>query len=249
MTGRLEALITRPAADAEPLAAALRARGIVPWVEPLLTIRPVAGPPPDLAGVQAILFTSANGVRAFVAASQRRDLPVLAVGDATAAAAEALGFADVASAGGDVASLAALARARLAPEKGALFHAAGSVTAGDLAGELAAAGFALRRAVLYAAEPATALSPALVAAIRRGAIALAFFFSPRTAASFVRLAAAACLAGDAMTALCLSPAVAAALAPLGWRRIVTAAAPRQAALLAALDAFLAGEAAPVSDEG
>jgi uroporphyrinogen-III synthase len=241
----MQALITRPVEDAASLAAAIAARGIVPLVEPLLEIRKLPGAAPDLAGVQALLFTSANGARACAASTPRRDIPVFAVGDRTAQSARALGFVEIASAGGDVADLAALVIARLAPSDGALLHAAGSVAAGDLAGQLGAAGFTLRRAVLYTAEPVAALSAATEAALRDGRVALAFFFSPRTAASFVNLAGAADLgaACRGIVAFCLSPAVAAALVPLDWRSCQVAAAPKQAALLAALDGFLAARSA------
>lgn len=238
----MQALVTRPIEDAEPLVAALAARGIAALVEPMLRIRRLGGPPPDLAGVQAVLLTSANGARALAAASAHRDLPVFAVGDATAAAARAAGFVTVASADGDVEDLAALVAARLSPADGTLLHAAGSAVAGDLAGRLGEAGFTLRRAVLYAADPATALSGEAAEALRQGRLDLAFFFSPRTASAFVRLVAAAGTgaACGGVSAFCLSPAVAAALGALAWRRTLVAAAPTQAALLAALDDFLAG---------
>ena len=232
------ALITRPIDDAGALAAALAARGVDSLVEPLLAIRLLAGAPPDLAGVQAVLATSANGARAFAAASPRRDLPVFAVGDASAAAARRAGFAQVASAAGDVAALAALVAATLDPGRGALLHAAGTALAGDLAGRLAASGFAVRRAVLYAADPARRLGRSALA-LRQGAVGAAFFFSPRTAARFVSLAREAGLAETCrpVAAFCLGPAVAAAAAPLPWGALVAADAPNQAALLAAFDRF------------
>jgi uroporphyrinogen-III synthase len=242
----MKALVTRPAADAAPLARALGMRGIEALIAPLLTIVPAEDAGRRLAdaliGAQAVLFTSANGARIFAAASPRRELPVFAVGDASAAAARIAGFRSVASAGGDVADLARLVAARLAPQAGALVHAAGSAVAGDLAGDLSAAGFSLRRAVIYHAVPAAALDPAIAEALRAGAVQLALFFSPRTAAGFVRLAAAAGLADScrAMTGLALSPAVAAALAELPWREVSVAAAPTERALLAALDGFVAG---------
>src|SRR5882724_6752731 len=89
----LRALVTRPEEDAAPLAAALAERGIDVTLEPLLAIRPLPEAPIDLAGVQALLFTSANGVRSFAELAGGRDLagwrelPVFAVGNATAAAA------------------------------------------------------------------------------------------------------------------------------------------------------------------
>jgi uroporphyrinogen-III synthase len=241
----MKALVTRPVEDAAPLVRALQARGIAAVVAPLLTIVKEAEAArritDALIGAQAVLFTSANGARVFAAASARRELPAFAVGDASAAAARIAGFRSVASAGGDVADLAQLVAARLAPQHGALVHVAGSEVAGDLAGDLAAAGFSVRRAVVYAAIPAEALAPEAAAALGSGEVALALFFSPRTAAGFVRLAAAAGL-GDAcrgMTALALSPAVAAALADLPWRSVRVAEAPTQQALLAALDGAVA----------
>jgi uroporphyrinogen-III synthase len=194
---------------------------------------------PFLDGVQAALFTSANGVRAFAAATPRRDFRAFAVGDATAAAARDAGFTDVAGAGGAVEDLARLVIARLKPKDGALIHAAGSVTAGDLAGLLEAAGFAVRRAVLYEAAPSEALSPATRDAIVRGDIDAALFFSPRNAATFVRLATGLDEGCKHMIAVALSATVAEKLAPLPWRRVAVASAPNEDALLAALDASLA----------
>jgi uroporphyrinogen-III synthase len=245
----MKAIVTRPRDDAAALVSALAARGVAALLAPMLTIRPA----PDaarllaerLAGAQAVLFTSANGVRAFAAASTRRELPVLAVGDASAAAARIAGFRSVASAGGDLADLVELVSAHLSPQGGALLHAAGATLAGDLAGALAARGFTVHRATLYEAIPAAALPPEAEAAMRRGEAAAALFFSPRTATTFVRLAAAAGV-GDAcraIMAVALSPAVASALGELSWRALRVASRPGQDDLLAALDALAAERAA------
>ena len=85
-------LITRPIEDAKPLADALAERGIQVLIEPLLEIRHLEDAEIDLAGAQALLFTSANGVRAFAALSPRRDLKVFTVGDGSADAARQAGF-------------------------------------------------------------------------------------------------------------------------------------------------------------
>lgn len=225
--------VTRPAEDARGLAAALRAMGHLPVVEPLLTIVPLGGPPPDLAGVQALLATSANGVRAFAARSPERALPLLAVGDATARAARDAGFAKVETASGDVQALAALARRRLDPAAGAVLHIAASERAGDLAGALRASGFACRRAVLYQARPAEALSADLAAMIGDGRLDGVMVFSPRTGTTVVRLLRQAGLADAAagLDLFCLSGAVADAAAPLRWQRVVIAEEPTQSSLL------------------
>jgi uroporphyrinogen-III synthase len=241
----VKALVTRPVEDAAPVIRALGERGIETVLAPMLIIRSVADAErhlsETLASAQAVLFTSANGVRAFAAASPRRELPAFAVGDATAAAARIAGFRSVLSAGGDVEDLAELVKARLSPQGGALVHAAGTNVAGDLAGALTPMGFTLHRTLLYEAVPASALDPAAVAALNRGEVGLALFFSPRTAASFATLAAAAGVAGAcrSMAAFALSAAVAAALERLAWRAVRVAAAPTQRDLLAALDAHLA----------
>ncbi|HEY3918627.1 MAG TPA: uroporphyrinogen-III synthase [Stellaceae bacterium] len=239
----MRVLITRAEGDAEKLARRLAGRGHQSMIESLMTIRfrpdTARGVAPFLEGVQAALFTSANGVRAFAAATPRRDFRAFAVGDATAAAARDAGFAEVTSAGGAIDDLAQLVIARLKAKDGALIHAAGSVTAGDLAGLLDAAGFIVRRAVLYDATPAERLSAATRAAIQHGEIDAALFFSPRNAATFVRLAADLNEGCQHMTAIALSAAVAERLAPLPWRRVAVAPTPNEDAVLAALDASAA----------
>ena len=234
----LRALVTRPREDAEEIAGTLRERGIEPVIEPMLSIVRVKNPQIDLTDVQAILFTSANGVRAFAAASKERTLPAFTVGDATAAAARAAGFRSVEAAGGDVTSLAVLVCDRLDPEKGALFHAAGSVTAGDLAGSLGREGFTVKRAVLYEAVAAAGISPASAALIRQSGVNMALFFSPRTAATFVTLMRKAGLddACRSMVAFCLSPSVAEAVSALPWRELRRAAFPHWPAMLDEIDA-------------
>ena len=235
------ALVTRPRAEAAALAEALAARGIEAILEPLLEIDYRGGPVPELGGVQALLCTSANGVRALARLVDDRELPLLAVGEATAARARAEGFAHVESAGGDVEDLACLAAARLRPEAGRLLHVAGSAVAGDLAGTLGRRGFQVERAVLYEARPAVRLGAATVAAFAGGEIDFALFFSPRTAAIFAELVGAAAI-GEALrdvTAISLSAAADAALSDLSFAARRIAERPDQNGLLAALDPLLA----------
>ena len=130
-----------------------------------------------------------------------------------------------------------LVKARVDPAAGILLHAAAAKLAGDLGGGLAASGYAVRREILYEARQAGALSEPLLAELRADGLDLALFFSPRTAATFARLATAAGIGPHCrrVTAFALSPAVAGELAALPWATVTTAAAPTQAALLAALD--------------
>lgn len=231
----MRALLTRPRADSEALAALLAKDGIETEIAPLLEI--VLEPAPvDLSDVQALLFTSANGVRAFAAATGDRSLPAYCVGDATAREAAAEGFAAAESAGGDVTDLEALVRARLNPADGALLHVSGHRVAGDLAGALAAAGFTVRRAVLYRAEIPETLPEAARRALAAEEIDAAPFFSPRTARTFVTLIREAGMGAVCarIAAYCLSPAVADGLCGTGvtWGAVRVAEAPTQDALVA-----------------
>jgi uroporphyrinogen-III synthase len=237
----LRALVTRPREDAAELAAALAARSVEAVIEPLIDIHFRTEPAPDLAGAQAVLCTSANGVRALARLSAERAVPLFAVGDATAARAHTEGFSAVASAGGDVGDLARLICERLLPTAGRLLHVAGSAVAGDLAGDLQAAGFTVERLVLYEARPAAALSATAARALASGLIGFALFFSPRTAATFVRLAdRAGVIDGlDHTAAVSISAAADAALGGIRFRERRIAAAPNQSALLATLDTMLA----------
>jgi uroporphyrinogen-III synthase len=228
----MRVLITRPREDALSLARELAEIGVDALIEPLLTID-YHDSPPRLAGVQALLMTSANGVRAFVRLSNERTLPLFAVGDATAGTAAEADFENVFSAAGDVAALAELVAAKCDPNAGELLHVAGSRVAGDLGGALAAAGFKYRRAVLYAARKAESLTTEARDALRAGGLAGIVLYSPRTARTFAELVRAAGLEETLADtyAFCLSPAVADALSGLAWRKLAVARRSEQTAMI------------------
>lgn len=244
-------LVTRPAPEAQRFGDQLAERGIEAVLAPLMTIEPVDRPLPPLEGVQALVFTSANGVRAFAARAARRDLPAYAVGEATAAAARAAGFAQVVSAGSDAEGLAALLAGRVDPAAGALLHATGADQAGDFPGLLRARGFAVVQAVLYRAAAAEELPAPARAALESGALAGVALFSPRSAELFAALAAAAGLGPRlaALDAFCLSHAVASALeGKARFRAVRVAARPNAEALIALIRAAETEERTAMNDE-
>ncbi len=143
---------------------------------------------PDLDGIVALAFTSANGVSAFAALTPDRTRPVFAVGDATAGAARAAGFARVQSASGDLDRLAALLIAQ-GPGAGPLLVAGAREPAGDLPALLR--GHVEAKALpVYEAVETGAAAPAVLIHSARAARALAVLgpFAGRTA---VALSAAA----------------------------------------------------------
>lgn len=226
-------LITRPEEGAAETARRVTAMGLVPVLAPVLRIEALPARLGAPGGVRAVLVTSGNALASLGPAWH--GVPVLAVGDATAARARAAGFLQVESAGRDAAALAGLVAARCrAGDVLLLPTARGEGLA--LAGELRRAGFVVRRRAVYAAVPQEALPAAALAALSGGTVRAALFFSPASAHGFVRLLRGvlppSCLGG--VEALALSPAVAAPLALLPWRRLRLADRPTQDALLTLL---------------
>lgn len=230
-------IVTRPAPDAETFAALARAHDFEPVIAPVMRIE-FGAEAPDLEGVGALAFTSANGVRAFAASGGAADLPVFAVGSMTAAEARQAGFPGVTAAGGDVESLAdIIAKSGVS---GVVLHVAGSERAGDLTADLARRGVEARCAILYEAVAEAELSP-------MGAVALAAdppaefaaFFSPRSARLFIEQVRQAELEErlENVVALCLSEPVAEAARAADWRAVLVAAERTGDSLLVAASDF------------
>jgi uroporphyrinogen-III synthase len=227
MTMRI--LVTRPREDGAETAALLAARGHDALLSPLLETRWFDGPQLDLAGIAAILATSANGVRALIRRTSRRDVPIFAIGPQTTQEAQAAGFARVENADGDAATLAEAVPHWTTPGAGALLHVCGEQNEGALAERLTRHGYAVRREILYVVEPRP-LSPEAMMALRDGDVDAAIFFSPRSARIFVEQAQG--LPPSGVIALCISPATAKALPHGLFREVRIAAKPNQDALLA-----------------
>jgi uroporphyrinogen-III synthase len=245
MTSSTEILLTRPADEGAAFARDIGARwpGAFRIVEAPMTriVRETA--PVALDGIQALLFTSANGVRALAGVTARRDLPALCVGPGTAAAARAAGFA-AESADGDAGALAALAAASWQPGAGAFLHVRGRQTAGDLAGALMAEGIEVAEVVLYDARPVAAPEPFARARLEAGTIRAALFFSPRAAGIFASFAEDAAAEGRGwslrhMAVLAIAAAAAEPLAGLGFARTEIAARPEAGAMLDLLAPYAA----------
>ncbi len=228
----MRVLVTRPAEDGAETAARLRAMGHETLLAPLLETHFFDMPPPALDDVQAILATSANGVRAFARLSPRRDLPLFAVGPQTADMAAATGFADVRNADGDARALGDATARWTVPDKGVLLHVSGEQGSGVLAETLAAHGFTLRKAVLYRVDPASSLPADVRDALVANTLDAALFFSPRSARAFARLAGEFSVKG--VIAACISAATAEGLEPLSFAAVRIAERPNQDALLARL---------------
>jgi uroporphyrinogen-III synthase len=226
-------LVTRPEDDAQSLAGFLRVRGHEPVVAPIMDVDFPPGPPIPLEGVQGVLATSANGIRAASLRTERRDLTIYAVGPQTAEAARQAGFTVVISAEGDANALVELVAREADPAKGILLHAAGAETAGRLRQALQGRGFRVETAVLYEALPVAKLPAIAEEALRANVLDGVLLFSPRSAKIFATLVSDAGLASQCarLVAFCISAATAEALESLTFERVAIAGAPNQDAIL------------------
>jgi uroporphyrinogen-III synthase len=213
--------ITRTLPEADATARRVSARGHTSIVAPVLEARSIAGVRLDLAGVDAIAFTSGHAIAAFAKLTPARDLPVFTVGDATAALARTAGFTDVHSADGNAATLAELI-AREQRSGVLVLHPTAREPAADLTALLAQRGVQAMPLTVYetlrtllAAPPADADS--------------VLVHSARAAA---RVSALIEQAGRLdLEAYAISPAAARPLAALGLARLQAAPFPNESALL------------------
>ena len=187
----------------------------------------------SLEGVSLIAVTSPFGAQCLAGATQKRDTPVIAVGDVSAERLSEAGFHHVTSAGGDARDLAAMIT-RQAP-KGEVLHVRGFDQTGDLSADLKAHGLSARSEILYAAEPVDALADTIWKALETGACVLV-----HSAKGAERFRAMAQTAGQTETlraapVIAISEAAAEPLRRHGVSRLSIAARPNESALFDALE--------------
>ena len=223
--------ITRAEPGASETAERVAAHGHKAVVAPLLMLERLPNPQMDLHDVRAIAFTSANGVRAFAAASPEREFRIFCVGAATAAEAKAAGFRSVLAGDGDVAALAQrIATRQLELRGGVVLHPGAAHPAGDLVGALKRAGIEARGVALYDSMPAQ-VSPEILAGM--GEIDAVLLHSPKASKVLAKLLRKH--PAPHLHALCLSPAVARPLSRIDLSERVAAPIPFEAALLNLID--------------
>jgi uroporphyrinogen-III synthase len=226
-------LVTRPKEEGERLATLLQERGYEPILSPVIDIQLEDGPDLPVETGQAILVTSANGVRALARRTKTRDVPLFVVGPQTAEAARAAGFVSVRDAKGDSKILAQSVREWTSPGGGSLVYAAGDTVTDDLVSTLSGQGFDVEVLRLYRTREREALSDAATAALASNTLDAVMLFSPRSARAFVQQVLRADLqeSCETVAALCISPAIAAALFPLRFAHVQIAAQPNRDSIL------------------
>jgi uroporphyrinogen-III synthase len=236
-------LVTRPQGDGEATADGLRSRGFEVLLAPMLRFEALPFQEEDAAGYDAVIVTSANAVRAAapqLAGHALLRLPLLAVGERTAAAGRDAGFGEVVSANGDAAALSELVRARRKAKKlkkaAKLLYLAGADLSRDLAGELGEAGFTVITHATYRMNPVTSLPRQVCDAFMAGRIEAVMHYSRRSAQAFLDAARTEGLEISALALphCCISAGVAALLREAGATQVITAGSPDENALFEAL---------------
>lgn len=229
-------LVTRPDAEAARTAATLRSLGHHVTALPLLRIEAVPDAALGTGPWAAVLFTSANAVRAMAQHCRFRELvelPVYAVGARTRAAAAAAGFGSVRSADGGLGDLVNLLASELPGCDLPMLYPAGRDRSGDLGAALAQHGKIVETVVVYRSVAAVDAKDRLGAALKAAQIDAVLHYSARTAAAFLTLATAAGARESAIAVkhFCLSAQVAAPLIAAGAADVEIAACPNEEALL------------------
>lgn len=239
----MRVLVTRPHRQALATARRLAEAGHEVILAPLLEVVPTgAEPPPGV--VDALVVTSQNAVPALAVERARFDgRPIFAVGAKTGRALVDAGFTDVHVGPSDGAALAELV-ARSLKSGAALLHAAGLDRTAEPDDSLRRGGFAVTVWEVYRAETVAVLADAAETALRAGSVDAVLHYSVRSARAFVRLCGAKALPLDGFLNVCLSDAVAAALAGQSGIRPAVAAVPTEAGLLAALAGVASGSRPP-----
>ena len=212
------ALVLRPEPGASDTARRLRAIGVPVRCCPLFAVSPVAWRVPDAGAYDALLLTSANAIR-HADLSGLAALPVLAVGEATAAAARRAGLRVVLTGNGGAAELVEAARTR------------GFARPLHLAGRDRIVLPGVDQIAVYASEPVEAEG------IREWAGQIALLHSARAARRFAELATRHRIDRATIDIVALSAAVADA-AGGGWTSVTVASQPDDAAMAAATRALI-----------
>jgi len=233
-------LVTRPHPDNEATARALRDRGFMAVLAPMLRFEPVV-PADDLdEGFGAVIVTSANAIRAIEAQlAGLLQLPLFAVGEHTAAEARRLGFAKVIAAEGDASKLRERVR-KEAGKGGRLLYLAGADLSRDLAGELTEHGFEVATCTTYRMAAVSRLPREIHDAFAENKIEAVLHYSQRSARAFLDAVRAdgVEISALAVPQCCISANVAAVLREAGALRVLGAASPDENALFAALERAL-----------
>lgn len=218
--------VSRTLPAARESADRLSRRGFDTVVAPLLDLERL----PTSVGlrrVRSVVFTSRNGVAAFIDQTPARHYQVFAVGDATAAAARAAGFRHVLSAAGDIQDLRRLILDE-GPRDGAVLRVGAEEPAGALINDLAEGGFEVADWSVYRTVPRHTRDILAMLKIGITPIDAVLIYSPKAARRCARLLDARLITLD--RAICISQAAANEFGGVADLRLRVAKRPNEASM-------------------
>lgn len=224
-------LITRPEDSAAKTAYALHQKGYLTFCEPFINVVFHDVVLPNLAGYSALIFTSANAVRAFTLKSVRRDIMAYCVGDNTLQAVREAGFDHYKSAQGKVSDLIKML------EKESIEGKILYVRARDVAHPLVVEGKDIEEIIFYHTEKTKEISQNCLELMSQGVFSYILFHSKRTAEIFVDLVEENGVKNslNQCEALCLGDSMVECLTNLQWKRIAVAPTPDRQGMLQLLE--------------
>ena len=230
-------LVTRPDEEGLELANQLKTIGIEPLLEPMLIVENL--PVDDLSydKTQAYIITSANSIKALLKLKPDMEIPLFAVGNASAVTARNSGFKTVYSADGDADDLAKLVDDILSPKEGDLLYITGKTQSGNLVQKLSSLGFGCHEVFVYETIPRRSLSRSTVAAIKNDKVGTILLYSSKTAEVIVTLIRKSRLVRQCkkITIICLSEGIASVAKKLKWYNVLVSDKPTQESMLDLLE--------------
>jgi uroporphyrinogen-III synthase len=227
-------LIIRAEPGAQETARRVAELGFAAIVSPVLIMRErTEAVLPDEEHLSGLVFTSANGVRAYLAHRPERTLPAWCVGPATAAAARAAGFARVYESAGNATDLANFIARHVAPAIKPLLHVANAAASGEVKRLLAEQGIETVFAPLYDMLPSASLSDAANSILDGDLPCIVLVHSAKGAQRFAELCAGQCL--NHLTVAAISDSAARPLNTLDLNAVYIAPEPNEDGLIAALN--------------
>ncbi|MCJ8323919.1 MAG: uroporphyrinogen-III synthase [Rhizobiales bacterium] len=180
-------LVTRPKADFSRTAKKLAQMGYKALHAPMMKYRPLDFKPPKTNAISALIFTSANGIRAVENHRDLRNLGCYVVGAQTKQMALACGFEVLAQGDGDVETLCQAIEADYKTRQltKPLLHISGVHQAGNLSQKLADVGIVTERIQAYIMDEIEHLPADIIELIKSQKLDAMLFYSQRSAKIFL----------------------------------------------------------------
>lgn len=230
-------VILRMSEDADEIAQAVRDHGLVPLIEPVLSVEYLSADLPETDLERPLIFTSANGVRAFAKLSAERSHPVYTVGRNTADEARQMGFTRVESAFGTVTDMVDLLAGALKTGLKCPIYVRGEEVSQDLSQILGDLGVNIDEIMAYRTIPAENLSINLLKSLSAREIKAVMAFSAKGARVFTDLARQYGREGQfkIIKALCIGEGVVQSVSVLPFQEVVVAYTPDRYGMIKLLD--------------